>query len=84
MERFVHHACEFFFAGAATLPAFLLHAEEPALAVMSLVALLVAGAVCGIGDPEAPHRQIDRAAMPLAGKPLTAEAKRQWQLAQTP
>lgn len=49
-------ACDFLFAGAAILPAFLAYADEPALASMAFVVLLLGGAVAGIGDPEAPHR----------------------------
>jgi hypothetical protein len=50
-------ACDFFFTGAAILPAFLAYADEPALACMAFVVLILAGAVAGIGDPEAPHRR---------------------------
>jgi hypothetical protein len=49
-------ACDFLFTGAVILPAFLAYADEPALAAMAFVFLLLAGAVAGIGDPEAPHR----------------------------
>ncbi len=50
-------ACEFLFAGAAILPAFLAYAEMPALAAIAFVVLVIAGAVCGIADPQAPHRE---------------------------
>ena len=53
-------ACDFFFTGAAILPGFLAYADEPALAAMALVVLMLAGAVCGIGDPDAPHRRAGR------------------------
>ena len=49
-------ATDFFFTGAAILPGFLAYVNEPALASMAFVVLVLAGAVCGIGDPEAPHR----------------------------
>lgn len=53
-------ACEFFFVGAALLPAILALAGQPALAVLALTFLMIAAAVCGIADPEAPHRKISR------------------------
>lgn len=46
----------FFFAGAGILPGFLLYADDPGLAAMALVALLCAGCVCALADPEAPFR----------------------------
>ena len=49
-------ACDFLFTGAAILPGFLAYAGDPALAAMAFVVLVLAGAVCGIGDPGAPHR----------------------------
>jgi len=61
-------ACDFFFSGAAILPGFLAYADEPAIAAMAFVVLLLAGAVCGIADPEAPHR--------LAGPGKPARARR--------
>lgn len=50
------NACDFFFTGSAILPLFLLYVDEPALAVLAFLALLLAGALCGIADPHAPHR----------------------------
>jgi hypothetical protein len=49
-------ACDFFFTGAAILPAFLAWAGQPGLAALAFVVLLLAGAVSGIADPRAPHR----------------------------
>jgi len=49
-------ACDFFFSGSAILPPFLFYIGEPALAAIAVVFLVIAGAVCGIGDPQAPHR----------------------------
>lgn len=60
------HATDFCFAGAAVLPALLLYSGEPGLAVMAMAALMLAGAVCGIGDPEAPHRTVASPTLPGA------------------
>jgi hypothetical protein len=49
-------ACDFFFIGSAILPPFLFYVGEPALAAIAVVFLVIAGAVCGIGDPQSPHR----------------------------
>ena len=53
-------ATEFFFTGAAMLPGVLAYGDEPGLAMMAFVALIVAGGVCAIGDPEAPHHNTKR------------------------
>jgi hypothetical protein len=57
-------ACEFLFAGSAILPGFLAYADMPAIAALAFVVLLLAGAVCGIADPHAPHREAARAPRP--------------------
>ena len=51
-----HGSCDFWFAGTAILPTFLLVADEPALAVLAFCFLLGCGAVCGIAEPDAPGR----------------------------
>ncbi len=51
---------DFLFIGAAILPTFLFFSGQPALGAIALVFLLVAGGVCAIGDPQAPHRQRKR------------------------
>lgn len=48
---------DFLFAGSAILPVFLLLAAGPGLALIAFVALLMAGCLCAIADPEAPHRK---------------------------
>ena len=51
---------EFFFIGAAVVPPLLLIAGDPALAAFAGFFLILAGGVCSIADPEAPHRRRDR------------------------
>lgn len=46
----------FLFAGAGTLPGFLVFSGDPALAVLALVFLLLAGCLAALADPEAPFR----------------------------
>ena len=53
-------ACDFLFTGAAILPGFLAWGGQPALAALAFVFLVVAGALAGIADPEAPHRSPGR------------------------
>ncbi|QJR12857.1 hypothetical protein DSM104443_03951 [Usitatibacter rugosus] len=48
---------EFFFIGSAVLPVIFFLAGEPLWAAMSSTFLCMAGAVCAIDDPEAPHRR---------------------------
>lgn len=55
----MHDAAGFFFAGAGTVPGFLFYSAEPALAVMAMIALMLAGCVGGMGDPKAPFRAIE-------------------------
>ena len=50
------YVVDFLFAGAGILPMFFFFAGEPALAAMASLVLMLAGALCGIGDPHAPHR----------------------------
>ena len=50
-------ACDFLFTGASIFPGFLMYAGEPGLAIMACVALTLAGGVCAIADPQAPHHQ---------------------------
>lgn len=50
-------AAEFCFAGAVILPGFLAYAGSPGAAVLGFVGLVGAGAVCAIGDPQAPWRR---------------------------
>jgi hypothetical protein len=50
-------ACTFLFIGAVIAPAALLLSGEPSLAAIAQLALLVAGGLCSLGDPEAPHRR---------------------------
>lgn len=66
-------ACDFLFTGAAILPAFLAYADEPALAAMAFVVLLLGGAVAGIADPEAPHSVAQRP--PPPDKPARRSAR---------
>ena len=51
---------EFFFTGSAILPPMIL-AWDPGIAGLAFVALLLAGCVCAIADPGAPHRKGPRA-----------------------
>lgn len=53
-------ANDFFFIGAAVVPPVLCAGGEPLAAAMSAAILCVAGAVCSIDDPEAPHRRPPR------------------------
>lgn len=46
----------FLFSGAGVLPGFILYADQPALAIVSMFALLLAGCVAAIADPDAPFR----------------------------
>jgi hypothetical protein len=48
---------EFFFIGSGIAPVFFYLAGEPLWAAMSSTFLVLAGAVCSIDDPEAPHRR---------------------------
>ena len=48
---------EFFFVGSAVLPVVFYLAGEPLLAALSSAFLCIAGGVCAIDDPEAPHRR---------------------------
>ena len=48
----------FFFAGAATLPVFLLFAGLPGLALMALIVLTGVGCLFALADPEAPFRTV--------------------------
>ena len=52
----MHDAAGFFFAGAGTVPGFLFYSAEPALAIMAMIALMLAGCVGGMADAEAPFR----------------------------
>lgn len=51
---------EFFFVGSAVLPVLLVVAGRVELAVLVFVFLVVAGGLCAIADPDAPHRERDR------------------------
>ena len=51
---------DFLFAAAGIAPLLLVLAEQPVLAAMSCLALMVGGAVTGIADPEAPHHAAPR------------------------
>ena len=53
------NASDICFTGAAMLPGFLGFAEQPELAMLALLALVLAGSVCAIADPESPHRARD-------------------------
>ena len=55
----MHDAAGFFFAGAGTVPGFLFYSSEPALAVMAMMALMLAGCVGGMADPKAPFRTME-------------------------
>jgi hypothetical protein len=48
---------EFLFTGAGVLPVILFLAGEPLWAGFAATFLCIAGAVCSIGDPEAPHNK---------------------------
>ena len=46
----------FFFTGAGIVPGFFFYSAEPILAVMAMTVLLLAGALSGMADPQAPMR----------------------------
>ena len=48
----------FFFAGAGVVPGFLLYAGDPGIAILALVALMCAGCVAALADPQAPMRTV--------------------------
>jgi len=50
---------EFFFVGSGMIPAFLVCAGDPGLAILALVALLVAGCLASMADPGAPFRTMN-------------------------
>lgn len=54
----MHDAVGFFFAGAGTLPGFLFYAGDPGLAILITTALVLAGCVAGLADPQAPFRTL--------------------------
>lgn len=54
----------FFFAGTGTLPGFLALNDEPGLAMIAFVALLLAGGLAALADPDAPCRAEGRDAPP--------------------
>jgi len=56
--------CDFLFVGSAVVPVLLFLAGEPVLGAIAMVALLVAGAVCGIGAPSAPHQALLASPLP--------------------
>jgi hypothetical protein len=58
----------FFFAGAATLPGFIICAGEPALAVMAMLVLLGVGGLLALADPEAPFRTVPVRQAPRRGE----------------
>ena len=47
---------EFFFVGAGSMPGLLVWLGDPGLAAIVLVALLFAGCLAAMADPEAPFR----------------------------
>jgi len=49
---------EFFFVGAGAMPGLLAWLGDPGLAVLVLVALLFAGCLAALADPEAPFRRM--------------------------
>lgn len=46
----------FLFAGAGTLPGFLMFSVDPGIGVLAFVFLLLAGGLSALRDPEAPFR----------------------------
>jgi hypothetical protein len=50
-------AAEFYFVGACVLPPMIVAAGDAGLAILVFTFLILAGAVCAIADPEAPHRK---------------------------
>jgi hypothetical protein len=52
----MHDIAGFFFTGAGTLPGFLVYSGDVGLAVMVMVALMLAGCLGGMADPQAPLR----------------------------
>jgi hypothetical protein len=52
----MHDIAGFFFTGSGALPGFLLYAGDAGLAMMAMVALLLAGCLAGMADPQAPLR----------------------------
>jgi hypothetical protein len=52
----MHDVAGFFFTGAGTVPGFIFYADEPALAIMAMVLLLMAGCLGGMGDSGSPLR----------------------------
>jgi hypothetical protein len=58
---------EFFLAGAGAMPGLLMWLDEPGLAMIVLVALLLAACLGGMADPEAPFRTMARP--PAEGDP---------------
>ena len=51
-------AAGFFFAGAGTVPGFLLYAGDAGLAILATIALMLAACVGGMADPQAPFRTL--------------------------
>ena len=54
----MHDVAGFFFAGAGTVPGFLVYASQPGLAMLAMMALLLAACVSALADPEAPFRTV--------------------------
>ena len=50
----------FLFAGTGTLPGVLAFNDEPGLAMIAFVALLLAGCLAALADPQAPCRAAGR------------------------
>lgn len=57
-------AADFYMCGAGVLPTCLFFADEPALAIMTMVGLILVGCLYGAADAEAPFRTVERDKQP--------------------